>query len=695
MRVKEENAKVGLKLNIKKTKIMASSPLTSWQIDGEEMEVVTDFIFLGSKITADGDCSQEIKRHLLLGRKAMAILDSILKGRDITLPTKVHIVKAMVFPLAMYGYESWTIRKAERRRTDAFAAGRDSCESLGQQDYQTEDIRKTGLESEERVKMGGRYTDKLRYSDDTVLMAEGSYELKQLLMKAKEEIKKEREKRLLSKLKDEEGQLQVQSIHIKKIAEDFFAKLYQNDEFSTEKVNEYIQKGDLPKLPKKYQKVLNQEVTITEVTEAIKRQKNDKTPGPDGLPAEFYKSFEGIFTTLLKDICNAALLNAKIPNTWTEANITLILKEDTDLTQIQNYGPISLLNVDYKMFASIMAERLKKYLTDFIHSDQNGFLPKGQMRNNMRTILDILEYYEIHTEKPMALLFMDAQKAFDNVNWQFMKQQLVQMEFGEKFINAILSIYQKQSARIIINGEFTNIIDIQKGTRQGCPLSPLLFILLLEVLNRNIRDDMDIKGTRIRDESYKLQAFADDLVFITEEPLVTMPKLIQRIEDYGEITGMKINREKTKLLVKNLTQEQRKTLLEQVDLQIVKKVKYLGIYLTAKCTSLKEDNYDKLFKEIKSDLEKWANLQLSLLGRIALAKMNILPKLLFLFQTIPIKIDRKFFDDLNFQILRFIWRKKKPRIKLKILQEAKENGGFGLPDWLLYYQASVLTWLKE
>uniref|UniRef100_A0A8D2KTX7 ribonuclease H n=1 Tax=Varanus komodoensis TaxID=61221 RepID=A0A8D2KTX7_VARKO len=120
MRVKEESAKVGLKINIKKTKIMASSPLTSSQIDGEEMEVVTDFIFLGSKITADRDCSQEIKRRLLLGRKAMANLDSILKSRDITLPTKVRIVKAMVFPVAMYACESWTIRKAQCRRIEAF-----------------------------------------------------------------------------------------------------------------------------------------------------------------------------------------------------------------------------------------------------------------------------------------------------------------------------------------------------------------------------------------------------------------------------------------------------------------------------------------------------------------------------------------------------------------------------------------------
>ena len=120
MKVNEESEKVGLKLNIQKTKIMASNPITSWQIVGATVETVADFIFLGSKITAVGDCSHEIKRRLLLRRKVMTNLDSIFKSRDITLPTKVRLVKAMVFPVVMYGCESWTIRKAERQRIDAF-----------------------------------------------------------------------------------------------------------------------------------------------------------------------------------------------------------------------------------------------------------------------------------------------------------------------------------------------------------------------------------------------------------------------------------------------------------------------------------------------------------------------------------------------------------------------------------------------
>ena len=129
--MKEESEKVGLKHNIQKTKIMASGPITSWEINGETVETVSDFILGGSKISADGDCSYEIKRRLLLGRKVMTNLDSLLKSRDITLPTKVHLVKAMVFPVVMYGCESWTVKKAECWKIDAF--GEDSWESPGLQ----------------------------------------------------------------------------------------------------------------------------------------------------------------------------------------------------------------------------------------------------------------------------------------------------------------------------------------------------------------------------------------------------------------------------------------------------------------------------------------------------------------------------------------------------------------------------------
>lgn len=192
----------------------------------------------------------------------------------------------------------------------------------------------------------------------------------------------------------------------------------------------------------------------------------------------------------------------------------------------------------------------------------------------MRIILNTLEYYETYSEKRMALVFLDALKAFDNVNWQFMLMQLEEVGFGDRYMNALKAIYNKQTARVMINGELTENFNILKGTRQGCPLSPLLFVLTLEVLNRinrNIRKNGEIKGMKIKNEEYKLQAFAEGLVFILEEPLETGSKLIREIEEFGEVAGLKINKEKTKILVKNMTEKQKKRLMDKLNIQITKK----------------------------------------------------------------------------------------------------------------------------
>ena len=180
MKVKESE-KVGLKLNIQKTKIMASFPITSWQIDGKTVDTVTDFIFGGSKITADVDCSHEIKRHLLLGKKkkkVMINLDSIFKSRDITLPTKVHLVKAMVFPIVMYGYEIWTIKKAECQRIEAF--------ELWCWRRLLRVLWRTNQSILKEISPECSNTNNLRYTDGNTQMAESEEDLKNLLMNLKE-----------------------------------------------------------------------------------------------------------------------------------------------------------------------------------------------------------------------------------------------------------------------------------------------------------------------------------------------------------------------------------------------------------------------------------------------------------------------------------------------------------------------------
>uniref|UniRef100_A0A2H6N8K0 Reverse transcriptase domain-containing protein n=1 Tax=Micrurus carvalhoi TaxID=3147026 RepID=A0A2H6N8K0_9SAUR len=210
-----------------------------------------------------------------------------------------------------------------------------------------------------------------------------------------------------------------------------------------------------------------------------------------------------VLENVLLEICNEVLLQAKTPESWKEAYITLIPKEGADANQIKNYSSILLLNLDYKIFMIVMVERLKKVLNDRIHPDQNGFLSTRQIRYNTSTIIDILEYYELHPENQVALVFLDAKKAFDNLNWDFMKQQFYLMNFGRKFSKMLNSIYATQKVRIMINGEITDTFEIKKGVRQGCPLSPLLFIIILETLLDRIRSNKEIKGTKIKNISYK------------------------------------------------------------------------------------------------------------------------------------------------------------------------------------------------
>uniref|UniRef100_A0A670XQU1 Reverse transcriptase domain-containing protein n=1 Tax=Pseudonaja textilis TaxID=8673 RepID=A0A670XQU1_PSETE len=360
---------------------------------------------------------------------------------------------------------------------------------------------------------------------------------------------------------DDQRQICYGSKEKKEIIRDYYGKLYTQENIDDERVKQYLQNANLPQIPKEIEIMLESNITMMELTEALKKQNNGKAPGPDGLPAEFYKTLQESLNLPLLEVMNEVMSKKMIPKSWSEAYITLIPKEEADALQIKNYRPISLLNADYKIFASILAERLKKYLNNFIHSDQNGFLPKRQIKDNMRVIIG---HFGILRE------------GIDNVNWRFMLLQLEQMGFGKKFIQAIEAIYHKQTAKVMIEGELTDSIDIRKGTRQGCPLSPLLFVLTLEVLNRNIRDEKNIKGMKIKKEEFK----------------------------------------------------QKEELADVLKIQVTNKIKYLGIYLTARCSTLKENNYIKLKQQIALDLMKWENLQLSLTGRISTVKMNILPRIL-------------------------------------------------------------------
>lgn len=506
-----------------------------------------------------------------------------------------------------------------------------------------------------------------------------------------------RERKKLSTIsKIKEGDMIMEEPkEIKRIFQRYYKDLYKRGEETEQEIDQFLQKHHLEQIVEDERAALEEKITQEEIKKAIKKMKAEKAPGPDGLPAKYYKILINQISPVLGEVMNNILREGKIPNTWKEAYVTLIPKKEVDTMEVKNYRPISLLNNDYKLFADIMAERLKKVLINKIHGDQTGFLPGRQLRDNVRNLIDIIEYLDMKIDRKAALVFIDAEKAFDNVSWNFLKKVLERMGIGEKFRRGIEAIYKEQKAKLVINNNTTEYFNIYKGTRQGCPLSPLLFIVILEVLNKRLREATEVKGIRVGKKEFKIKAFADDIVLTLEDPQDSVKEALQKIEEFGEVAGFKVNKNKTKMLVKNLTKEETKDLEQKVEIMVVKKVKYLGVWITAKNINLYKDNYEVTWKKIKKDLEIWGRMKFSFLGKIAVVKMNVLPRMLFLFQTLPVIKGLKQCKEWQRTLMKFIWQGKRPRIKLKILTDKKERGGFALPDLSLYYEAACLLWLKD
>uniref|UniRef100_A0A803TV12 Reverse transcriptase domain-containing protein n=1 Tax=Anolis carolinensis TaxID=28377 RepID=A0A803TV12_ANOCA len=507
-------------------------------------------------------------------------------------------------------------------------------------------------------------------------------------------IRKKKQSRQIIKIKTE-GKIVNSDEEIKEVFQRYYENLYSKDNINPEAITEFLGKLKLDKITEEQRRELNKEITEEEILKVINSLDSNKTPGPDGFIAGFYKLGLKEAISFLKKLMNQALQSKVIPDSWKEATIVMIPKEGLDMSEVKNYRPISLLNTDYKIFTKILANRLKDFLVEWIGEDQTGFLPARSIKDNVRIIIDALEYYEQHNQTEVGFLSLDAEKAFDNLNWNFFKLLFQELDLGFQIQNGINSIYEDQWAKIQLNGQETNKFAISKGTRQGCPLSPLIFIMALETLLRAIRNDSNLQGPRIDKQDYKYRAFADDVICIIENPIQNIKNWLLKIEEYGNVAGLKINTKKTMILTKNMSKKKQKELHDISGLKTVSKLKYLGIWLSAKNNQLLDLNYVGKWKEIRSDLEKWNNLNVSLVGRIAIIKMNVLPKLLYLFQNLPIIRSPKIFKDWQKDISKFIWRGKKPRIKFSTMISPKTQGGFGLPNLKLYHDASALLWIKE
>uniref|UniRef100_A0A670ITK0 Reverse transcriptase domain-containing protein n=1 Tax=Podarcis muralis TaxID=64176 RepID=A0A670ITK0_PODMU len=475
----------------------------------------------------------------------------------------------------------------------------------------------------------------------------------------------------------------------------FYEELYKKGEEDLTQIEKYLERSTGKTVTEEERTQLNRPISLEETERAIKKMKLGKAPGPDGLSAKYYKVLGDQLVQTLCDTMNNILRGGKVPESWKEAFITLIHKPDTDKLNMKNYRPISLLNNDYKIYTDIMANRLKKCLINLIHKDQVGFLPNRFLKDNVRHVVNIIEHLEVNNNIPASLIFIDAEKAFDNVSWRFLVKSIEKAGIEGEFLKGIQAIYLDQYAKLVINNNITNRFKIEKGTRQGCPLSPLLFILVLEILANKIRSKPEIKGIKIGSKEYKLKAYADDLMLSLEEPQESLGKALEILEEYGKVSGFKLNKTKTKMLTKNIGNDGKEGLESQYGIKVAKKIKYLGIWLTPKNINLIEDNYTSTWNKVKKDLDVWNRVNLSWLGRMEAIKMNILPRMLFLFQNIPVIRGTKIFKDWRKTLSRFIWQGRRPRIRFKLLTDCKERGGLAVPDLKLYYEAACLCWVKD
>jgi hypothetical protein len=368
-------------------------------------------------------------------------------------------------------------------------------------------------------------------------------------------------------------------------------------------MDRFLETYNHPKLNQEDINHLNRSITQKEIEAAIKSVPKKKSPGPSGFSAEFYQTFkEELIPTLLK-LFHEIERARTLPNSFYEANITLILKTDKDNSKKENYRPISLMNINFKILNKILANQIQQHIRKIIHHDPVGFIPRIQGWFNISKCINVIQHINRSKDKNHLIISIDAEKAFNKIQQHFMIKALRKLGIEGMYLNIVKAIDDKLTANIILNGEKLKLFSLKSGTRQGCPLSPLLFNIVLEILARAIRQEEEIKGIQIGKETVKISLFADNMILYLKDQKNSTQKLLDTINSYSKVVGYKINLQKSLAFLHTNNKQTEKEYMDTIPFtRASKKIKYLGLNLT-KVVKVLHKNYKLLKKEIEMTRE--------------------------------------------------------------------------------------------
>lgn len=501
--------------------------------------------------------------------------------------------------------------------------------------------------------------------------------------------------KIIPKLVKENGKIITQQNQILQETEQYYKNLYSSKEGEITDIdlNKLLNNYNIPKLNQNESNNLEGLLTLSELSSALKNMKNNRSPGVDGFSCEFFKMFWRELGTFVLRAINYSYETGEFSVAQQDGIITLIPKENKSRHLLTNYRPICLLNTVYKLASAGIANRIKTVLNKLIGQEQTGFISGHYIGENTRIIYDLMQLVD-EQNKPGLLLLVDFEKAFDSLSWSFIEKVFKFFNFGPSVIKWISTLYKNSSLRVSQGGNFSSPFKVERGCKQGDPLSPYIFIICAEILAIKIRNNDKIKGIKIDDFEFLLTQFADDTTVILDGSEASLNETLNELEQFKSISGLKVNFQKTQVIwigSKKYTQDAIKTKWKLT--WGINRFKLLGITFDTDMNKMIDINYAQKIETLKSKILAWQRRHLTPIGKITVIKTLLIPSLNHLFLALPNPTD-KVLKELQDMFFKFVWDGVY-RIKSEVMYKDYIDGGLKMINIQAFLAALKSTWIRR